>query len=153
MPSLEAERFTFIGYWFTFIVLTPFLNATYFRPYIAVSFPKRDISRTNGDLRKSNVDLRKFKRDITEKKAQAEFFQVAYFFRQLAQNFPSFSKKVLLSILYTSYLSMLCLLSCQIISFERFADFTPKSSTTDRLLAGKLAFYLCSLLFFFIAVR
>ena len=53
--------------------------ATYFRPYIAVSFPKRDISRTNGDLRKSNVDLRKFKRDITEKKARAEFFQVAYF--------------------------------------------------------------------------
>ena len=47
---------------------------TYFRPYIAVSFPKRDISRTNGDLRKSNVDLRKFKRDITEKKARAEFF-------------------------------------------------------------------------------
>ncbi len=71
MPSLEAERFTFIGYWFTFVVLTPFLNATYFRPYIAVSFPKRDISRTNGDLRKfnvdlrkSNVDLRKFKRDL-----------------------------------------------------------------------------------------
>ena len=74
MPSLEAERFTFIDYWFTFIVLTPILNATYFRPYIAVSFPKRDISRTNGDLRKFNVDLRKFKRDITEKKAQADFF-------------------------------------------------------------------------------
>ena len=80
MPSLEAGRFTFIGYWFTFIVLTPFLNATYFRPYIAVSFPKRDISRTNGDLRKSNVDLRKFKRDITEKKSASGIFLGRVFF-------------------------------------------------------------------------